>query len=197
VFPELDMSTTEFDAIVKKAKNHADYSNEGLGEQLSSRQSILLIGLLTNPQIPKECIIERFIEYDKEHLELFKNNLPIIYSDATREVLKTLKTIGVGVNISCNTSFISGDLLDIAFERLGLDEYISFKVYSDRINCSKPCPTFFRNVIMGINVPTGLVLHVGDNSYSDGGSGNIGIDFLHINGDSNKTILDVLTWTTH
>lgn len=192
VFPESNLSDEDFSLIVKKAKNAADTINESLGEQLSSRQSMMLINVFFIPEIPKEKVSSRLEEYEAKHNKIFDDAMPLVYSDETIETLEELKRLGIGMNISCNTSFINGATLDRAFKARNLRQYFSFNLYSDEIGCSKPNPSFYNRLQKLIGVDKESIMHVGDNTFSDGGSKNAGIEFLHINGSSGNSISEIL-----
>jgi HAD superfamily hydrolase (TIGR01549 family) len=189
-FPEINISDND----IKIAKNYSDYSNESLGEQLSWRQAILNILMKNNMYkfIPKEQISIRFNKLEIEQKNLFLNNHPTLFSDETLSVLNELKNKNLKMGICSNTSFINGYILHTLLDKLNISNYFKVFIFSDWVNISKPNPLIFREVINRSQYKPTQILHVGDNVFADGGSENVGIDFIHINGNSNKTISEIL-----
>jgi len=180
----------EIDGLIKRAKRFADYSNEALGEQLSQRQALIMCIIDDYETIPKSVWKARFVQFDIKYQELIKALPPQLYSDETLDLLKYLKSKDIKMNISCNTSFIKGISIREFFVDNNIGNYFWYQLYSDEINGSKPSEFVFRNIYK----PWEDTLHIGDNLFSDGGSEQIGIKFLHINGDSGKTISEVLKY---
>jgi len=96
------------------------------------------------------------------------------------------------MGICSNTSFINGYILHNLLDNLNISKYFKTFIFSDWVNMSKPNPLIFREVINRSQYKPTQILHVGDNVFADGGSENVGIDFIHINGNSNKTISEIL-----
>lgn len=131
--------------------------------------------------------------------KLFLENLPYLYDEHTRHVLKTLKEKGCSMNILSNTGFVSGKILDISLSKLEILDYFDFTMYSDEYGFAKPNEEFFELMFwtylehIGIlkTVNRNDVIHIGDNPIADGGSTQINVDFFQIN-TNNNTILDLL-----
>jgi len=190
VFPEIYIS----DSDIKLVKHLSDYSNESLGEQLSWKQAILNILIINRNYkfIPKEQIHIRFNKLEIEQKTLFLKYHPTIFSEETLDVLNKLKNINIKMGICSNTSFINGYILHNLLDNLNISKYFKTFIFSDWVNMSKPNPLIFREVINRSQYKPTQILHVGDNVFADGGSENVGIDFIHINGNSNKTISEIL-----
>lgn len=197
LFPE--MSKVGFDKKVKSAKEFADYSNEGLGQQLSWEQAMLMTCFDSSEGPIKAQLIERFKKYELEYQKIAQEYLPLIYSDETKKVLTQLKGKDIPVIYSSNSSFGTGNMMQVALYRLGLlDNKTSF-VFSDIIKVSKPSSQFFTRVFSNSrswynDLIPGQMLHVGDNDFADSGCLQVGIPFLHINSDSGNTIAEVLNY---
>ena len=130
--------------------------------------------------------------------ELFICAPPIIYDNDTIKVLCDLKNKKVSMNISSNTAYISGRVLNKVLKKNNILEYFSFKIYSDQINKSKPNPLFFSKVFNEAKKINSLIktrkaiLHVGDNLIADiEGSKLAGFNSFQIN-TNNCTIKDIL-----
>lgn len=189
IFPEIYIS----DEMIQNIKKYCDYSNESLGQQLTWEQSLLNILIYNNQylNIPKSSIKNRLQTFYKEQEELFKKFPPTIFSNETIEVLSKLKE-KVNLGICSNTSFITGYILFDLLQTLNISKFFSTFIFSDWVDCSKPNPSIFNEIIIrSKNIPSNI-LHVGDNNYSDGGCVHLDINFLQINGENQPTISEVL-----
>ena len=199
LFPELVMPEEDWQTLIKKTKDFCDFSNESLGQQMSWQQSILVVVRDFYPMLDKNVIGKRFSDYRYEDVTLVNKYPPLLYSKETLVVLELLRG-KVGMNILCNTGFMDGTLVEKSLRLIGIHHYFDFHKYSDIIHASKPSKAAFNALEINTFIfPKGItgksgILHVGDNPFSDGGSINVGIDFLHINGSSGKTISHVLNY---
>lgn len=197
VFPDIDVSQVEFEYMVKHAKRFVDFSNEITGDNMPIKQAILLTAFQVYDRMPKEKILLRIENFLKKLEKINKEYCPLWYSDETKDVLSKIKSLGISMNLSCNTSFIEGrQLYENKF--CTLPPYImDFYLFSDEVGFSKPHPVFFYEILIRSEKKADEILHVGDNSYSDGGCQKIGIDFFQVHGDTGKTIEDVLKFLSH
>lgn len=194
LFPEVFSTPSDMGvvgAMVKKAKDFCDYSNEALGEQLSWRQALLNTVMNYTHMLDRSKISDRMAAFDSANKELIFKHLPYV-GEHVITTLEALKTAGVGMNIACNTGLTDGITMMCIMEKLDLNKFFKFSVYSDMVMASKPSQKFFNHVIIRAPANRRDILHVGDNAFADGGSTNVGIDFLHVNGKSGKTILETL-----
>lgn len=192
LFPELYMDDSEWDTLIRKTKEFCYFSNEVLQSQMIWQQSILVVVRDFFPLFSREVMIDRFSAYDNENRLLVSKYPPLIYSRETQLVLELLYN-NVTMNILSNTGFLNGYILNKVIKDLGISRYFVTCIYSDHVSNSKPSADMF-NRIGGAKLGSQYKMHVGDNPYTDGASENVGIDFLHINGDSGKTISHVLNY---
>lgn len=128
---------------------------------------------------------------------LFLENPPAFYDQNTEEVLAMLKIRGASISILSNTAFIQGRTLSKLIQKLRLNRYIDFEIYSDQHNASKPSEKLFNKMIEEIaelrsDMRHADIIHIGDNPIADGeGAKKAGIDFFIINSNTN-TIKDIL-----
>lgn len=116
----------------------------------------------------------------------FIKNPPIII-DNTLETLNELKDKDYRLILISNTLLIKGEILSKSLSNLM--SFFNEEHYSDELKVSKPNINIFS--IAYDNKCD--VVHIGDNKTTDiFGANRYGIDALHINGSSDKTILDVI-----
>ena len=198
LFPELVMPDSDWQTLIKKTKDFCDFSNEVLGQQMSWEQSILVAVRDFYPMLSKDVMLTRFNDYRYEDVTLVNKYPPLIYSKETQVVLELLKG-KVGMSILCNTGFMDGTLVQKSLKLAGIHHYFDFEIYSDIKGASKPSKKIFDALFMehfsrGNGAGKSKILHVGDNEFSDGGSVEADVDFLHINGNSGKTISEILNY---
>lgn len=196
LFPEIFSTSSDLrvvSAMVKKAKDFCDYSNEALGEQLSWRQALLNVVMNYTHMLDRSKIMDRMAAFDSANKQLIFKHLPYAI-DNVYNVLDTLKKNKIGTNIACNTGFTDSITMMCIMEKLGLNQFFHFSIYSDAVMASKPSEKFFNHVALRALANRKDILHVGDSPFADGGSENVGIDFLHVNGKSGKTILETLNY---
>ena len=131
--------------------------------------------------------------------QLVFENMPLLYSTETIDVLAALKTEnGNTLSILSNTAFIKGATLRAVLKHLQLDHFFDFQLYSDELNISKPNVKIFEmmfNKICSIRkdpILTHQVIHVGDNVVADIAAANsFGMGSFQIN-SNDKLITDFL-----
>lgn len=128
-----------------------------------------------------------------EFQELYLENLPFLYDEDTKLVLKKLNDLGFTLNVASNTGFIIGETVREALDHLGIYQYFDYGTFSDECGFAKPSPNFFAEVEDSGEYYKGNILHVGDNPYADGyGAESYGMRSMIIN-SNDKSIKDVLT----
>ncbi len=190
LFPEITMSDLEWEKLIKKTKDFCDFSNEVLGQQMHWSQSILAVARDFFDDLPKIDFRQRFLNYKQEDTKLVGKYPPKIYSKETLFTLELLKEQEIPLSIICNTGFMSSNNLKDVFTKLNIRKYFKRYTFSDEENASKPSSIIFDAAYRHLSAREGI--HVGDNPFSDGGSKKVGVEFLHINGDSGKTISEIL-----
>ena len=144
--------------------------SEKTGQHIEREVAYLLI--LKDLEINIEEIeIEKLNLYFQQIDALFLEDLPYLIWDNIENQLIRIKNEGKTSNIVSNTAFIHGNSLEIMLEKLGLNSYFSFKIFSDEVKISKPNPQIFDLVYQSINTIKPLekheILHVGDNVFAD------------------------------
>jgi hypothetical protein len=134
-------------------------------------------------------------DFEKRVGDLFIKFPPNLITLNTYSIFDRLLEKGITISLASNTAFICGDLLDTILSNAKLSNQFLFKVYSDKINRSKPSSDFFSNVYhtaCSYNKKIknkACVLHVGDDFYADiEGAKNFGFSFYQIN--SNEASLN-------
>ena len=195
---ELGWSKYAVEIVLKECNNYFTRLDEitGIHSSLIYRFHYLysMAGFDTNKEFLEEKVS---VIYPKLE-EMFLEYPPLLYGEYTKPTLEILKDKGITTNILSNTGIIQGDTLTKALELLDIDNLFNFSLYSDKLNISKPDESIFLEIYSG-SLDTQIqdaedVLHIGDNLIADGGCTKIGMQFLHINSNSNNTIQKVLDY---
>lgn len=91
----------------------------------------------------------------------------IIAIDGARELLESLRALGVRVALICDTGFTPGRVVRQLLERVGLLQYLEVQIFSDEVGAPKPHPRAFRAALEGLGVEAAGAVHVGDLRRSD------------------------------
>jgi putative hydrolase of the HAD superfamily len=176
--------------IVQKTDKVSDRFNEINGKKLQTElmYNRILLKLGNKPEMINE---ELLVEIKTIGNELFMNYQPEFLNSFILPMLDILKTMGFNLNISSNTGFIEGNVIDKTLRNLNILKHFDFCIYSDEINASKPSYNFFEKVYEQINYQKSEVLHIGDNYNADyEGALKFGFNALHIK-NKQYTINDI------
>jgi putative hydrolase of the HAD superfamily len=201
----VQFSQEEVSAIIRDIDITCNAVNEIAGGSISPLEMYAMILRKLNYPTENLGINDLFAIYHKIEALFFKHP-PQPYCKDTIPTLLKLKEKGASLSLISNTGFISGDTLDRLFDAhfplhvagVSMKNLFSFRLYSDRFQCSKPSRKFFQlmeDLCGNLHQLTAKdkILHVGDNPFADGeGAKRAGLDHYIIN--SNKqTIKDLLT----
>lgn len=114
---------------------------------------------------------------------------PVLFDENTLPTLKKLKESGKTLSIMSNTGFITGQTLVKHLKRLEIHDLFDFFIFSDELKMSKPNPAVFGVLAYRAFAERRHILHVGDSERADKSDD---IDCFLINGDTGKTIKDLL-----
>ncbi len=183
-------SLKEIIEIVQKTDKVSDRINEINGKKL--RTELMYKRILLKLGNTQEMINDDLlVEIKTIGNELFVNYQPEFLNTSILPMLDTLKAMGFNLNLSSNTGFIEGNILNYTLKNLSIFEYFDFCIYSDEINASKPSYNFFEKVYEQINFQKTEVLHIGDNYKADyEGALKFGFKALHIK-NKHYTIDDI------
>lgn len=113
---------------------------------------------------------------------------PPVIIPGTLEALEVLSRQYKIVLIS-NTLLVDGHILETALRPSGLWDTFEHLSFSSDVRFAKPSPNIFLNAYAAVGVAPHEVVHVGDNTRTDGfGIEQVGGTFRHINGTSDNTI---------
>lgn len=167
--------------VLKSIKKDFDYLVEKYGIQHNI--NTLYSAIFTKLDIHYDAWDSLIKELEKT----FIRNPPVLYDNNIISVLSQLKNDGYRLILISNTLLISGEILYKSLPELF--KFINNNYYSDEIGLSKPNINIFS---MAYDNKYDII-HIGDNLITDiDGATNYGINTLHINGTSNKTIIDVI-----
>jgi putative hydrolase of the HAD superfamily len=174
--------------------------NEATGKNIDADEMLLMvISLINENQFSLHEIDTVKLQADMEALVF--NNMPVVYSPVTIEVLDHLKQKGgCTMSLLSNTGFIKGATLKRILVELKMDQYFDFQLYSDEVGMSKPNPALFnlmlqhiKQVNPGKDITLNNIIHIGDNPRADvGGANAAGIKSLLIN-SNNQSIFTLIS----
>jgi putative hydrolase of the HAD superfamily len=185
------LNDTQISSIIENIGYAVDNINKITLESVSASEMnaalLLKMGMHPNPNVLND--------FEKKVTDLFVNFPPNLISLNTNSILERLGESGVTISLASNTAFVCGDVLDTILSNAKLSNHFLFKVYSDKINRSKPAPDFFSNVYQTATAlnknlnAKGSILHVGDDFHADiEGAKNFGFSFFQVN--SNEASLN-------
>jgi putative hydrolase of the HAD superfamily len=178
------LSDTQISAIIENIGDAVDNINKITLESVSASEMnaalLLKMGIHPIPNVLKD--------FEKKVTDLFIHFPPHLIASDTDSIFERLGAAGVTISLASNTAFICGDVLDTILSNAKLSNHFLFKVYSDKINRSKPASDFFSSVYqtataLNKNVnDKDSILHVGDDFHADiEGAKNFGFSFFQIN----------------
>jgi putative hydrolase of the HAD superfamily len=156
--------------IVRKHDLYYNRHNEQTGESVPSDAMWRVI--LADLGVEAEAATkERIADFELKAESLFYQYPPKLIDEATGDILYTLHSRGITLNILSNTGFTKGRLLRRLLNDWGIGAHFHFQVYSDEVGYSKPHRGIFDAMwseLEKINsVGKHEVLHIGDNSFAD------------------------------
>jgi putative hydrolase of the HAD superfamily len=178
------LSDTQIIAIIEHIGDAVDNINKIALQSVSASEmnAALLLKMGMHPSF------EILNDFEKKVADLFVHFPPHLIATNTNSIFERLEESGVTISLASNTAFICGDVLDTILSNAKLSNHFLFKVYSDKINRSKPAADFFANVYQtasSLNKKVkdkASVLHVGDDFHADiEGAKNFGFSFFQIN----------------
>jgi putative hydrolase of the HAD superfamily len=196
-------SKEEILAVFRRVDLLANALNERTGNSLGSEELHLMVISAINDD---DHSVFRDLDPEKLYDEIEALQMrypPVFFSEDTPKVLRRLKQNGdTGFSLMSNTAFTKGKSLRRILDRLGLEGFFDFQLYSDEEGWSKPNKKLFRLMLDRVaegrkakgKEAIGLkeIVHVGDNERADiGGANAIGISSILINSNG-KTILDLI-----
>lgn len=197
-FNRKDKTLEETGIIFRQVDVMCNAINEKTGNNIQAEEMYLMVISVMNDYIfPLQDIDIQELYNDME--ELVFDNLPVIYSDETTDVLRRVKERdNPGFSLLSNTGFIKGSTLRKVLKQLEIDSYFDFQLYSDETGMSKPNENFFQLMVKTIQeariekiMDLKEIIHVGDNVKADvGGAEKAGISSLLIH--SNHLIISNL-----
>ena len=175
----LDLVT--IDKIIEKVGDEVDEINMNDGVSLPpSTMYSMVFNKLDHP-INSVCLKKIIEDIDS----IFLENPPKLFSKEIPKILEELKIHNFSMNISSNTAYIKGNVLEKAMKLLNIHDYFNFFIFSDEINHSKPSPHFFKSVIdscSNLGISSKEIIHVGDNYRADIlGATESQIKSIHVN----------------
>jgi putative hydrolase of the HAD superfamily len=176
--------------IVQTADKVSDRLNEITGKKVPTE--LMYRRILQQLGYSEESISYDMLKAIKlEAFDIFMKYQPDFLNESIPSMLHSLKNEGYSLNISSNTGFIEGHIINATLQNLNIADYFEFCIFSDEIKASKPSYAFFDKVIENIGLEKREILHIGDNYKADyEGAVKYGFKALHIN-NQQYTINDI------
>lgn len=185
-------SVEDVAAIFRQVDIMCNNINEKTGKNIDADEMYLMvISMISDFAINLNAIDTDLLYQQME--ELLFDNIPLLYSHETRDVLVYLKEKqACTISILSNTGFIKGSTLRKVLKRIGIYNFFDFQLYSDEVGFSKPSQKFFSLMFDEVrmlheNCTASDILHVGDNCTADiEGATLAGMNCLLINSNDNS-----------
>lgn len=205
-FNRKHLSLPEVSKIIREVDVTCNSVNEIAGGSISPMQMYVMI--LKKMDYPINTLSGNDMVAIYHYIEgIFLEHPPKPFSPETIPTLLKLRENGATLSILSNTGFILGDTIDRMFDQhfkihvpgLSLNHIFSFRLYSDRLNASKPSKAAFQMMtdIVSRQKPMtqpDQIVHVGDSLAADAaGAIAAGIDSYIIN-SNNNLIQDLLNY---
>jgi len=198
----LNKSLEEVEHIFRQVDIMVNNINEATGKNIDAEEMYLMVVSQINDN--KICLQEIDINalYIQMETLLFEF-LPLIYSDATPEILAHIKeNTDCTTNILSNTGFIKGVTLRKVLQQLDIAQYFDFQLYSDEVGLSKPNKAFFQILLSQIaalrQIELSQIIHVGDNLKADIlGAASVGINSFQVNSNNVSLVKLIPDATQH
>lgn len=143
-----------------------DYASETTGEDANFNKRLNL--MMEKLQKSKDQFQESFFEDVRGKLnKLFLDHLPGLIEPKTIELFKELKRRGIKIAIISNTGFLHGDTMRPALDSLGVFKYVDFALFSNELNCAKPHPDIYTELLEQSGLLSQEIIHVGDSVKAD------------------------------
>jgi len=160
----------EIGECVRKYDLHFNALNEQTGRSTPPEEMWEMI-LAELGVEPGAATTESIGYFESKAESLFFQYPPKLIDEATGDILYTLHSRGITLNILSNTGFIRGRLLRRLLDNWGIGSHFHFQVYSDEVGFSKPHHGIFdamwRELEKINSVGKNEVLHIGDNPFAD------------------------------
>ena len=154
--------------------------NEITGGNLNAKELwlIFLAEMNVDVQLLNLTALQAFTDKTEK---LFFEYHPTLLDNRTPQLLERLVNEGYTLSLLCNTSFTESNFLKKLLVLLGIDKYLSFKLYSDEMGYSKPNINVYEQLYNEAQKLRPLtkkdILHIGDNPRADlWGAKNFGIE---------------------
>lgn len=169
----VDESYNKFDKLFNNI-------NEITGGNLDAKELWLIF--LAEMNVEVELLnLDSLQAFNEKTEKLFFEFHPTLIDERTPQLFERLVNEGHTISLLCNTAFTESPFLKRLLIQLGIDQYFSFKLFSDEMGYSKPNIKVFEKLFEEAQKLKPLtkkdILHVGDNPRADlWGANNFGFD---------------------
>jgi putative hydrolase of the HAD superfamily len=199
-FNTRDKTIDEVGLIFRQIDVMCNAINEKTGGNIDAEEMYLMvISTINDYHYPLQEV--NLVALYAEMERLVFAHLPVAYSTETARVLDTMKQNNPDSTFSIlsNTAFIKGSTLRKVLNKMDMEKYFDFQLYSDELGMSKPNEQLFKRMVDAILEKRGVgeidlkeILHIGDNPKADiWGAEQAGITSFLIN-SNHLTITSLL-----
>lgn len=165
---KLPITGAEFRVFIKEACTELDAATDRTGMQFGFaarvRFALKLYGFkgkVTDQDLAAVYAKARAVQLSSV------DNMPTLMEADLPETFRQLVENGFKLAVISNTGMTEGDELTEILDALGLGQYLTYRIYSDKVGMAKPSKTIFQALVSEFGVPLHRVLHVGDNVKAD------------------------------
>lgn len=191
LFFDVPMTAYDVGVALSKVKKKWDLIAEPAGKSIEPIHLFLDVYAELNLEIPKVDFRSRYNAWVLKHHIIMRETPPILYPEVN-ELLAELKSRGVFISVTCNSSTHLGIHLKSALPEIF--KYTHETIFSDELGYAKPAPQVWKLLKSKAGkwgIKPEEIIHVGDNPFADGSCIYYDIDFLLVN-DGNTTLKEVL-----
>ena len=169
----VDESYNKFDKLFNNI-------NEITGGNLDAKELWLIF--LAEMNVDVQLLnLDSLQAFNEKTEKLFFEFHPTLIDEHTPQLFERLVNEGHTISLLCNTAFTESPFLKKLLIQLGIDQYFSFKLFSDEMGYSKPNIKVYEKLFEEAQKLKPLskkdILHVGDNPRADlWGANNYGFD---------------------
>jgi putative hydrolase of the HAD superfamily len=165
--------------------------NESSGRNIEAEEMVLIILADLECDI-KNINSDHLTEYYRVMEDLFFNYRPHLIEENLPQFLKNLSDNEITISILSNTGFIKGQTLRKLLNKLDIEPFLKFQVYSDEISFAKPSKEAYNHLLSNVSgIKNSCILHIGDNENADfNGAAKNGLQSALIN-SNNVSLLNL------
>ncbi len=160
--PQLKKSDFEkaFDVMKRKTERKSELNGKHLNFEERINDLLLRLNI---PSLSKK----QLLELEREQDVLARQYIPPLLSTKTPTLFRNIIDSGRRIAIISNTGMLTSEHVRYYLNKYGLDEFVSFEIYSDETSYTKPSKHAYDKLLQLTNVEPKHIVHIGDNENAD------------------------------